>query len=103
MAGTTDTSGYPGPPPGDNPQENDGSDHGNQSPYPSHNNSLRRSTGGDGGRPPDNGDDGDNSDGGPPTDPPPDGIPVPKSEHQTRSMGLTNKLKVYLISCVLEP
>ncbi|KIJ48795.1 hypothetical protein M422DRAFT_247151 [Sphaerobolus stellatus SS14] len=73
MAGTTDTSGYPGPPPGDNPQgEDDDSNHRNQSSHPSHNNSLRRSTGSGSGRPPDDGD-GDNSDGGPPADPPPDG------------------------------
>ncbi|KIJ37816.1 hypothetical protein M422DRAFT_259687 [Sphaerobolus stellatus SS14] len=73
MAGTTDTSGLPGLPPGDNPRENDNSDHRNQSPHPSRNNSPRGSTGGGGNGPPDNGDDGDNGDGDPPPDPPPDG------------------------------
>ncbi|KIJ38942.1 hypothetical protein M422DRAFT_258349 [Sphaerobolus stellatus SS14] len=73
MTGTTDTSGLPGLPPGDNPQENNNSDHGNQSPHPSRNNSPRGNTGGGGNRPPDDGDNGDNSDGGPPPDPPPDG------------------------------
>ncbi|KIJ43212.1 hypothetical protein M422DRAFT_253406 [Sphaerobolus stellatus SS14] len=74
MAGTTDTSGYPGPPPDDNFRgEDDGSDRGNQSLHPSCNNSPRRSTGGGGGGLPDGGDNGDNGDGGPPADPPPDG------------------------------
>ncbi|KIJ33389.1 hypothetical protein M422DRAFT_264651 [Sphaerobolus stellatus SS14] len=70
MAGTTDTSGLPGPPPGDNPRENNDSNHGNQSPHPSRNNSPRGSTGEGGDGPLDDGDDGD---GGPPPDPPPDG------------------------------
>ncbi|KIJ24833.1 hypothetical protein M422DRAFT_274296 [Sphaerobolus stellatus SS14] len=73
MAGTTDTSGYPGQPPGNNSRgEDDGSDHENQSPHPSCNNSPRRSTGGGSGGPPDDGNDGGNGDGDPPTDPPPD-------------------------------
>ncbi|KIJ25224.1 hypothetical protein M422DRAFT_273831 [Sphaerobolus stellatus SS14] len=58
MAGTTDTSSLPGLSPGDNPQENNNSDHGNQSLHPSHNNSPRGSTGGGGDGPPDDGDNG---------------------------------------------
>ncbi|KIJ23163.1 hypothetical protein M422DRAFT_276318, partial [Sphaerobolus stellatus SS14] len=73
MAGTTDTSGLPGPPPGDDPQSNDNSDYGNQSPHPSRNKSPRGNTGGGGNGPPDDNDNSDNSDGDPPPDPPPDG------------------------------
>ncbi|KIJ32266.1 hypothetical protein M422DRAFT_265930 [Sphaerobolus stellatus SS14] len=74
MAGSIDTSGYPGLPPGDNPQDEDNdSDHRNQSPHPSRNNFPRKSTGDSGGGPPDDGDDDNNGDVEPPIDPPPDG------------------------------
>ncbi|KIJ29455.1 hypothetical protein M422DRAFT_269110 [Sphaerobolus stellatus SS14] len=72
MPGMTDASGTPGQPPGDNPRDNDNSDHGESSPHPSCGNSPQGRPG-EGAGPPDDSDGGDNDDGDPPADPPPDG------------------------------